>query len=88
MINRRNFLSSVVAGSATALFMRDVSSAHPFRTLPLALFSEDDRWARVPEILKRIKAPVFPQRDFNIVRFGAVANGKADCSEAFARAIA
>src|SRR5437660_9197317 len=88
MLNRRNFLGSVVAGSATALLMRELTSAHLSRTLPLSLFSEDDRWAQVPEILKRIKAPVFPQRDFNILRFGAVANGKADCSEAFARAIA
>lgn len=41
----------------------------------------------VPEILSRIRAPVFPARDFDIMSFGAVADGETDNTEAFRRAI-
>lgn len=45
-------------------------------------------WALETQILKRIKAPSFPRRDFVITDFGAVADGKTDSTEAIARAIA
>ena len=45
-------------------------------------------WDAVPGILQRIRPPVFPARDFPITQFGAVADGAADCSQAFAQAIA
>ena len=44
-------------------------------------------WAQVPEILQRIKAPTFPDRDFVITDFGAVAGGTADCTAAISNAI-
>jgi len=44
-------------------------------------------WQNVPEILARIHAPVFPDRDFNITRFGASGDGVKDCSKAFLLAI-
>jgi unsaturated rhamnogalacturonyl hydrolase len=44
-------------------------------------------WADAEAILARIKAPAFPDRDFSITDFGAVAGG-ADCTEAIAKAIA
>jgi unsaturated rhamnogalacturonyl hydrolase len=44
-------------------------------------------WAQVPEILARIKAPVFPAREFSILKYGAVAGGTTDSSAAIARAI-
>jgi unsaturated rhamnogalacturonyl hydrolase len=44
-------------------------------------------WTRVGEILARIKAPVFPTREFPITDFGAVADGKTDCTEAIRKAI-
>jgi unsaturated rhamnogalacturonyl hydrolase len=43
-------------------------------------------WADAEAILARIKVPVFPDRDFSIADFGAVAGG-ADCTEAIAKAI-
>ncbi|MEP7353210.1 MAG: glycoside hydrolase family 28 protein [Acidobacteriota bacterium] len=49
--------------------------------------SQQDPWTAVPAILRRIKAPVFPKRDFNITAFGAVADGKKDCTQAIASAI-
>ncbi len=42
-------------------------------------------WERVPEILARIRPPVFPAREFPITDYGAAAG--ADCTEAIARAI-
>lgn len=38
-------------------------------------------------ILARIKPPVFPDRDFNITKYGAVPDGKTKCTEAIKRAI-
>jgi unsaturated rhamnogalacturonyl hydrolase len=43
-------------------------------------------WTDAEAILARIKAPVFPDRDFPITEYGAVAGG-ADCTEAVAKAI-
>ncbi len=44
-------------------------------------------WAGVAGILARIKAPEFPAREFPITDFGAVADGKTDCTEAIRKAI-
>lgn len=38
-------------------------------------------------ILARIKAPVFPKRDFDVTRFGAKADGKTDSTDAIRKAI-
>ncbi len=48
----------------------------------------NDAWRQVPRILHRIRPPDFPRRDFDIRRFGAVADGTTDCTEAFRTAIA
>ncbi len=45
-------------------------------------------WQQVPEILARIVPPKFPARDFVITKYGAVADGKTDSSEAISKAIA
>jgi polygalacturonase len=45
-------------------------------------------WDRLPDILARIKPPVFPAHDFDISRFGAVGNNKTDCTQAISQAIA
>lgn len=45
-------------------------------------------WDEVPEILARIKPPVFPDAAFDVTRYGAVGDGTADCTTAFAHAIA
>ncbi len=44
-------------------------------------------WNTLPAILARIVAPTFPARDFDITKFGAVADGKTDCTAAIAKAI-
>jgi polygalacturonase len=45
-------------------------------------------WAAVPEILKRIEPPQFPPRNFDVTKFGAVADGKTTNTTAFRDAIA
>lgn len=44
-------------------------------------------WKLEAQILKRIVAPKFPKHDFVITRYGAVADGKTDCTEAITKAI-
>jgi polygalacturonase len=44
-------------------------------------------WERVPEILRRIVPPTFPDRDFDVTRYGARGDGIADCTAAFRDAI-
>ena len=87
--SRREFMRSLVIGGTTALIgggaLADVQIISAASRMSAAA---DTVWAQVPEILQRIKPPVFPKRDFIITRFGAVIDGKSDCTAAFAKAIA
>jgi polygalacturonase len=47
----------------------------------------DDAWGRVKTILARIHPPVFPNRDFEITKFGARPDAAADSTETFRAAI-
>jgi polygalacturonase len=81
MTSRRNFLKGFLVGSSAVVFI-----PHE-RTLGF-LITEDDPWRSVmPKILARIKAPVFPKRDFVITKFGAKADGPTDSTAAFRQAI-
>ncbi|HTA95749.1 MAG TPA: glycoside hydrolase family 28 protein, partial [Verrucomicrobiae bacterium] len=44
-------------------------------------------WEMVPEILSRIVPPKFPDRDFNVIKYGADTNGSTDSLPAFKTAI-
>jgi polygalacturonase len=46
-----------------------------------------DPWKGLNKILSQIKAPSFPDKDFVITEYGAVADGKTDCTVAFKKAI-
>ncbi len=56
--------------------------------LALAASTQAEAWSEVPKILKRIQAPIFPKRDFDITKYGAAGDGVKDSTEAIARAIA
>ncbi|MBV9927433.1 MAG: glycoside hydrolase family 28 protein [Acidobacteria bacterium] len=85
MSDRRDFIKKALAGGGAALF---VSKLSPVETAARILAADEDPWARVPEILKRIKPPVFPKRDFEVTKYGAKGDGKLDNTEAFGKAIA
>jgi polygalacturonase len=44
-------------------------------------------WKQADEILSRIKAPQFPAKDFAITDYGAIGDGKTDCTRAINKAI-
>jgi unsaturated rhamnogalacturonyl hydrolase len=54
---------------------------------PQAKTAGAPEWSMVPEILARIKAPVFAQREFAITAYGAATDGLADSTEALRKAI-
>ena len=77
---RRQFLYTTAAGTSALLLTRCASLGQT-RT-------SEAGWELVPDILARIKPPVFPARTFDIRSYGAVGDGRTDCSDAFRRAIA
>jgi polygalacturonase len=71
--------------------MSEISRRQAMAVLAASAFcasAGDDPWAALPQILKRIQPPKFPNRDFEITRYGAKADGKTDCTDAFRDAIA
>ena len=73
--NRRTFL----LGSGAAAFAVTWRVAH---ALPSA-----EAWDRAKDIVRNIKAPKFPARDFDIRKYGAVPDGKTLATSAIAKAI-
>ena len=47
----------------------------------------DVRWDQISHIQSLIVPPVFPDREFSIMDFGAVGDGTTDCTEAFRAAV-
>ena len=87
MRNRRDFLKMcLVSGSALVVPPDWLSTVRPFLEMPAA-GNNDDPWRGLAKVLARIRPPVFPNRDFEITKFGAAADGKFDCTEAFRKAI-
>ena len=90
MKTRRDFLKTFLAGGSAMLIAPTLKGHAAFGHLSHTLFyayAADDAWAQLPSILQRIKPPVFPQREFDITRYGAIADGRTDCSPAFRQAI-
>ena len=81
MTTRRDFIKHLITGG--------VSIAIAPRLFSWRALFEDDPWQSVmPGILARIKAPLFPKRDFVITKFGAKGDGLTNCTAAFQKAIA
>jgi len=88
MNNRRDFIRELLIGGGALLLAPRILSGHAITGAVSPEAPAADAWAQVPRILARIKAPVFPKRDFVITRYGAVGDGERDCTRAFQRAIA
>ena len=60
-----------------------------FPVLPTShAFAGQSSWEQADEIVRKIVAPTFPDRDFTITDFGAAPGGEILCTEAFRKAIA
>ena len=83
----RLLAAALVAGCLAAT--APAPAAHPEGKAPATAeaVATEDPWARLPGILARIRPPEFPDRDFPISRFGAVADGRTDATAAFRAAI-
>lgn len=87
MTTRREFAKTVVIGGAALIACpRLIFGDH---SDPVSLLDEDSSraWDQLPEILARIKPPIFPDRDFLVTKFGAAGNNSTDCTDAFRRAV-
>jgi polygalacturonase len=84
MTTRRAFVKALALSGSAFLVSPRLRSIYG---VPCFQATEDP-WSQLPQILKRIKPPVFPKRDFLVTRFRAVGDGKKDCSGAFRQAIA
>ncbi len=80
-MNHKTKTTASIICCVVLIFWLAFSSCH-------SIASEFPGWEEVPKILKRIQAPQFPARDFNILTFGAQGDGQSDCTEAFKKAIA
>jgi len=69
-------------------FLHAAGMAYGALVLSPILRGAADGWEGVREILARIKPPSFPNRAFDICRYGAASDGVTDCSEAIKKAIA
>jgi len=77
LMNRREFIGNVALGTAGLVLLRGNAYA-----------ANGDAWStEVPNILSRIKLPVFPKRDFLITKFGAKAGVQNDSSSAISAAV-
>ena len=83
---RRDFLKTLGVGATAASPLAAIAcgSGRPPGPRP----ARDRGWELVPEILARINPPRFPNREFNVARFGAVGDGRTDAADALRRAIA
>jgi polygalacturonase len=54
---------------------------------PETSVQDADAWSRVPEILARIRAPEFADRDFPITDFGAIEGGTVKATDAIRQAV-
>ena len=54
---------------------------------PFSAYQGPDRVKAMQAILARIRAPQFPDRAFDIVKYGAVAGAQKDASDSIAKAI-
>jgi polygalacturonase len=85
---RRDFLKTAIGASAFFASGRLVRGGGKGFSPASQERASDAAWDKMPEILARIKPPQFPKHDFDITKYGAVADNQTDCTDALAQAIA
>jgi polygalacturonase len=87
-LSRRDFLK--VAGGAGFALLAPISRFPDVLGLVDRLIAarSQDAWAQAASILARISPPRFPDREFDVTKFGAAGDGAKDCTAAFRDAIA
>jgi polygalacturonase len=85
MTTRRDFVRTLTTGVGALIVAPALGCRVP---VTRGLGASGAGWDLVPGILARIKPPVFPDRDFDITRYGAKGDGRTDCTDAFRQAIA
>ncbi|HKG90630.1 MAG TPA: glycoside hydrolase family 28 protein [Gemmatimonadaceae bacterium] len=89
---RRDFVKALTASAGAAFLAPLISlgcrTAGAGSGAAAASTTGATGWEMVPGILARIRPPTFPERDFDITRYGAAGDGTTDCTEAFRQAIA
>lgn len=73
-IDRRRFIALTAGAACTAMAIN-------------RLYALPDDWAVAESIRRQTEAPRIPERDFDIRDFGAIGDGRTDCSAAIAQAI-
>ena len=88
-LSRRRFLQVTAAAGAGLLVAPRIGLPDAWARIdPLDAARSAEAWAQADAILARVKAPVFPGRDFDILKFGAIGDGAKDCTTALRDAIA
>ena len=79
-ITRRQFIKGTALLGGTLASSRLLSSlAVPFPRKSFAGYvPAADPWAELPAVLARIKPPSFPDREFDVTKFGAIGDNKTD----------
>ena len=86
-MTRREFLGAAALGGAGVLLGRQAGLG-AWLDAQGAATAAPAGWASVDGILRRIVAPTFPNRTFDITRYGAKSGGTEDATKAIAQAIA
>ena len=88
-MTRREFIkgATLLGGTLAGSRFLGASAASLPRLNYAGYMAATDPWSELPAILARIQPPTFPDREFDVTRFGAVGNNKTDCTEAFQKAI-
>ena len=76
-LGRREFATTAGAAALSVALIRRASAGIP----------SDEAWARAADIARKVSAPVFPRRTFDITTFGARGDGTTLNTDAIAKAI-